>query len=128
MARNFLFFLFTALSFSSISVHSKAATNPYDDPKCARLSLTSKTKADACYKKALKETQEILEEHREGIEVSTTIPESVKREALKKYESSIKAINAACTNAECRNNEMRELDKLLYEMTKQYTGTGTPYH
>lgn len=126
--RKFLFFLFLPLSFASISANCSAATNPYDDQKCARLSITSKKKADACYKKALKETEEILKEHREGIQISSIVPESIKKEVLKKYESSINAINASCTNAECINNEMRELDKLLYEMTKQYTGTGTPYH
>jgi hypothetical protein len=125
--RAFFSTLLTLACFAALGTNSSAATNPYDDPECARLSLASKKKADACYRKALKETEELLLDHREGIEISSTIPPGVKQGLMDKYERAMKAIDDGCKDAECRNNEMRELDKLLYVMTQKYTGTGTPY-
>jgi hypothetical protein len=106
---------------------ASAATNSYRDPECSRLGLQSTTMANACYVRALQDTREELREHRAGIAISSTIPAQVKAAVITKYDFYLQAIKQGCKDAECLNNEMRELDKILYEMTKQYTGTGTPY-
>lgn len=93
----------------------------FANERCDRIGLTSKKKEAACYKQSAKDTKEALEEYHDAIIESVNIPPEVKENVLKKYDAYMQAINESCKTDECKDKEMNEVIKVIYQMTSDYT-------